>query len=81
MRPNAGTGGCLVSANEYSCAHGAQINFGDLTAYLTYNRNIRRLRLFYWSEVCKAHIGYHCRHDHLEAESQPSLFRMFNMEP
>jgi hypothetical protein len=26
-------GGCGVSANKYSCAHGAQINFGD---YLTY---------------------------------------------
>jgi hypothetical protein len=24
------------SANEYSCAHGAQINFGDLTPYLAY---------------------------------------------
>ncbi len=23
-------------SNEYSCAHGAQINFGDLTPYLTY---------------------------------------------
>ncbi len=31
-----GGGGCGVSANEYSCAHGAQINFGDLTPYLTY---------------------------------------------
>ncbi len=36
-----GTGGsCEASANEYSCAvctvHGAQINFGDLTLYLTY---------------------------------------------
>jgi hypothetical protein len=31
--------GCGVSANEYSCAHGAQINFGDFTPYLTY-RNI-----------------------------------------
>jgi hypothetical protein len=29
-------GGCGVSANEYICAHGAQINFGDLTPYLTY---------------------------------------------
>jgi hypothetical protein len=29
-----------VSAKEYSCAHGAQINFGDLTPYLTYGRNI-----------------------------------------
>jgi hypothetical protein len=27
----------VVSANEYSCAHGAQINFGDLTPYLTYD--------------------------------------------
>jgi hypothetical protein len=29
-------GSCGVSANEYSCAHGAQINFGDLTPYLKY---------------------------------------------
>ncbi len=38
MRPNAGWGRGVagVSANEYSCAHGAQINFGDLTPYLTY---------------------------------------------
>jgi hypothetical protein len=28
--------GCGVSANEYSCPHGAQINFGDLTPYLIY---------------------------------------------
>ncbi len=37
MSPNAGMwggGGCGFSANEYSCAHGAQINFGDLTPYL-----------------------------------------------
>ncbi len=35
MRGLVGCGG--VSANElYSCAHGAQINFGDLTPYLTY---------------------------------------------
>jgi hypothetical protein len=26
--------GCGVSAKEYSCAHGAQINFGDLTPIL-----------------------------------------------
>ncbi len=31
-----GGGCCGVSANEYSRAHGAQINFGDLTPYLTY---------------------------------------------
>jgi hypothetical protein len=36
--PKCGGGyGCGVSANEYRCAHGAQINFGDLTPYLTYN--------------------------------------------
>ncbi len=29
-------GGCGVSANEYSFAHKAQINFGDLTRYLNY---------------------------------------------
>ncbi len=40
MSPNAGgvEGVCGVSANEYSCSHGAQINFGDLTLYLTYAR-------------------------------------------
>ncbi len=38
MNPNAGGGvrGCGASPNEYSCAHEAQINFGDLTPYLTY---------------------------------------------
>jgi hypothetical protein len=30
-----GEGGeCGVSANEYSCTHGTQINFGELTPYL-----------------------------------------------
>ncbi len=29
-----GGGGCGVSANEYSCAHGAQIIFGDLTLHI-----------------------------------------------
>jgi hypothetical protein len=29
-------GGCWVLAKEYSCNTGAQINFGDLTTYLTY---------------------------------------------
>jgi hypothetical protein len=33
MSPNAG---CGVSTNEYSYAHGVQINFGDLTPYLAY---------------------------------------------
>jgi hypothetical protein len=35
MSQNAGGGlVCRVSANEDSCAHGAQINFGDLTPYI-----------------------------------------------
>jgi len=29
-------GGSGVSDNEYSCAHGAQINFEDLTPYFAY---------------------------------------------
>ncbi len=36
--PNAGGGEVglrNLTANEYSCAQGAQINFGDLTPYLT----------------------------------------------
>jgi hypothetical protein len=34
---NAGGGGrCGLSASKYSCAHEAQINFGDLTPYLAY---------------------------------------------
>ncbi len=32
-----GRGVCGVSVNEYSCAHGAQINFGYLTPYSTYD--------------------------------------------
>jgi hypothetical protein len=28
---------CGASASEYSCAHAAQINFRDLTPYLTYD--------------------------------------------
>jgi hypothetical protein len=37
MRGMGGGGGCCtcgVSANEFSCVHGAQINFRDLTPYL-----------------------------------------------
>ncbi len=49
MSPNAkgggggfGGGGCGVSANESGCAHGAQINFGDITPYLLLNLWFRR---------------------------------------
>jgi hypothetical protein len=37
----AGGGGCRVSANEFSSAHGAKINFRDLTP-LIYGSNSRR---------------------------------------
>ncbi len=33
MRGGGEVGSCVVSANELSCTHGAQINFGDLTLY------------------------------------------------
>jgi hypothetical protein len=35
--PNSGGGGgCMgVTAYKYSFAHGAQVNFGDVTQYLT----------------------------------------------
>ncbi len=37
---NAGGGGWFAGlSNEYNCAHGAQINFGYLTPYLTYVRS------------------------------------------
>ncbi len=36
MSPKGGEGSCGVSANEYSCTFGAQINFGDLTPYLSF---------------------------------------------
>jgi hypothetical protein len=36
-------GSCGVSANEHSCAHGAQINFGDLTPYSTYAQDAPRV--------------------------------------
>jgi hypothetical protein len=35
MRGGGGSCGVL-SANEYSCIHGAKINLGDLNPYLTY---------------------------------------------
>ena len=35
-----GGGGYGVSANEYSCAQGAQINSGDLTPYFNYGYDV-----------------------------------------
>jgi hypothetical protein len=44
VRSNAGGGGLrIVSANEYSCGHVAQINFENLTPYLTYELEIEKV--------------------------------------
>jgi hypothetical protein len=49
--------GCGVSANEYSCANEAQINFGDLTPYLTYGcqvcRHLPALARQWWLRLSK----------------------------
>ncbi len=50
IQMRGGRGDCGASANEYCCVHhvtwrGAQINFEDLTPYLTYGWNPGRLRL------------------------------------
>ena len=44
----------IVSANEYSCAHGAQINFGDpAPLYLTYEFRVSNIAIHAvsWSRV------------------------------
>ncbi len=43
--PRGGGGGCGVSANEYSCANGAQINFGDLGNSIS----LKNFRSIHWS--------------------------------
>ncbi len=43
-------GSCGVSADEYSYAHEAQINFGDLTPHLTYDSRLQ-------SEVRKGFVS------------------------
>ncbi len=66
MRGDWGGGGGAVggvSANEYSCAHGAQINVGDLSPYLTDGLNplqksrhlyrIEKESLFSFSRKCE----------------------------
>ncbi len=52
--PKCGGGeNCEVPANEYSCTHGAQINFGNLTQYLTY-------------AVCQGVLCYICSCEYLQ---------------
>jgi hypothetical protein len=42
-----------VTANEYNCAHGAQINFENLTPYLTYDARSMTQYLAIFCEVPK----------------------------
>jgi hypothetical protein len=49
--------GLRVLANEYSCAHGAQVNFGDPTPYLAYDLSEQHfqdhsLTLEYFMNMC-----------------------------
>jgi hypothetical protein len=37
--------GLYVSADEYSCVHGAQINFGDPAPYLTYELRVSNIAI------------------------------------
>jgi hypothetical protein len=41
-----------VSVNEFSCAHGVQINLGDLTPYLTYGQSIFEGRTKMFTLLC-----------------------------
>ncbi len=49
---------CWVSVNEYSCTHGAQIKFGDLTPYLTYDWTWGRIHLTWDAPVVRT--WYYC---------------------
>ncbi len=53
-----GMGGGGVSANEHNCAHGAQINFGDLTPYLTKCPKASILVLIYFLCIISAGPTY-----------------------
>jgi hypothetical protein len=64
---NAGEGGggvCVVSANEYSCAHGAQINLGDLTTFLILDCHISQAGIWH-SETCWSDLGFFTRNPYL----------------
>ncbi len=50
---------CGVSTNEYSCAHGAQINFGDFTPCLTYDLNVEIKQMW---KTCCAIVLFHFWH-------------------
>jgi hypothetical protein len=60
-------GGCGVTANEYNCAHGAQIDFADITPYLTYASGFpmgSKNRLPGQNYICSATSGSVHRYRH-----------------
>jgi hypothetical protein len=58
MSPNAGGGEVAgpQPMSRYSCAHGAQINLGDLTLYLTYDPMCWQGE--FWFGVCPVYGFY-----------------------
>jgi hypothetical protein len=57
---------CGVSANEYSCAHGAQINFGDKIPYLT-DDTVCCYMYFLLGRFTSIIFMYLVQHDHFKA--------------
>jgi hypothetical protein len=71
--PKWGGGGgvCRVSAKEYSCAHGAQINFGDPTPYLAYGLNPGLL----WFDTVATGQSYNKLHIRNKCQTPRKLFQ------
>ncbi len=75
MSPNAGGrggGGFGVPANEYSWAHGAQINFGDLTPYLTYDSGLTDAFFFGMAHTAEYNSAVYIIFDLLSYFSSPN---------
>jgi hypothetical protein len=77
MSPNEGGGwggglpACGVSANENSCAHGDQINFGDLTPYLWCVGESRLIKIFHFLFVFQiwegGKLSWHVKYQRVQA--------------
>jgi hypothetical protein len=64
MSPNAGGGWHLRGLSQLVQLNtGVQINFGDLTPYLTYSHIPRRLKIFTWGFI--RHAFLFILHEHL----------------
>jgi hypothetical protein len=85
MIPNAGGGSCGISANEYSCAHGAQINFEDQTPYLTYDVDpgthpSKYCIVKHWTDTATWKRRRYCTNSaaHYPSPPSPSIFAPFS---